>query len=237
MSESVLKSILEESARLEWAKYDKAPKHIFSKEHEQSMKRVFKLFEKNKCKLKSYEAYKQHFRIRFTKKTALVLLTIIFLAVLAGCTVVYYVSHSFKGSVHTDNTEIKVIDTENCPSVIKEKYYLSELSEDFEVTDSISTPFYEYTSYQNKKNNSEQTIVFRQYVKTDLGSIHFNTEGQDLEEVEVNGHYGLCLVFSSDGFVFSDVIWDNGDYILELSGDFDKNALFNLAKSAKLHKK
>lgn len=78
-------------------------------------------------------------------------MTIIFLAVLAGCTVVYYVSHSFKGSVHTDNTEIKVIDTENCPSVIKEKYYLSELSEDFEVTDSISTPFYEYTSYQNKK--------------------------------------------------------------------------------------
>ncbi len=51
MSESVLKSILEESARLEWVKYEHAQEHVFSKKHERKMKHVFKLFERNDCKL------------------------------------------------------------------------------------------------------------------------------------------------------------------------------------------
>lgn len=236
MSESILRAILEESVRHEWDKYDNVPEHIFSKKHERSMKRIFMLFEKNRCKFEPHLISKPNHNFRFTKKTVLVLVTIIFLAALAGCAVMYFVSNSFRGKVNNDNTELFVINTENCPSEIEEKYYLSELPEDFEVTDSTSTPFYEYTSYQNNKTQSEQTIVFRQYVKTDLGSVHYNTEGQDLEEVQINEHYGLCLDFSSKGLVFTDVIWDNGDYILEISGDFDKNTLLNLAKSAKVYK-
>lgn len=47
MNERILKSILKESARLEWGKYDNILEYVFSKKHEQVMKRVFMLFERN----------------------------------------------------------------------------------------------------------------------------------------------------------------------------------------------
>ena len=68
MSESVLKSILEESARLEWVKYEHAQEHVFSKKHERKMKHVFKLFERNDCKLKPYIGSRPHYHFRFTKR-------------------------------------------------------------------------------------------------------------------------------------------------------------------------
>lgn len=33
------------------------------------------------------------------------------------------------------------------------------------------------------------------------------------------------------------VIWDNVDYMLEISGDLDKNSLLNLVKSAEIYQK
>ena len=76
MSESVLKSILEESARLEWAKYENAQEHVFSKKHERKMKHVFKLFERNDCKLKPYIGSRPHYHFRFTKRNIIVLLAV-----------------------------------------------------------------------------------------------------------------------------------------------------------------
>lgn len=92
MSESVLKSILEESARLEWVKYEHAQEHVFSKKHERKMKHVFKLFERNDCKLKPYIGSRPHYHFRFTKRNIIVLLAVIFLAALAGCGVTYFTS-------------------------------------------------------------------------------------------------------------------------------------------------
>lgn len=228
MSESVLKSILEESAQLEWAKYGSVSEHTFSRKHCRSMRRIFKLYEN---KRPSYVNSNPSQRIRITRKAALVLALIIFLAAIAGCAAAYFLSQSFRGTVHHDNTELFVINTDNCPPTIEQKYYLSDLSQDFELLDTDSTPFYEYTSYENKLTG--QIIAFRQCVKSEYDSSHYNTEGQDFEEIEINGHYGLCLDFSPKGYIFSGVIWDNGDYILELSADLTKNELIDLAKSAK----
>ena len=122
MSESVLKSILEESARLEWAKYENAPEHVFSKKHERKMKHSFKLFEKKSGRFVTHECAKSS-HIRLTKKTVLVLLTILFLAVLAGGALFSFTSSNFRGRIYSDNTEIYAITTENCPATIEEKYY------------------------------------------------------------------------------------------------------------------
>lgn len=229
MSESVLKSILEESAQLEWAKYDSVPEHSFSRKHCRSMRRIFRQYDN---KHHSYGISNSSKRIRITRKTALILVLIVFLTTIAGCAVAYFISQSFRGEVHSDNTELYVINTDNCPSFIEEKYYLSDLSQDFELLDTDSTPFYENTSYKNKLMG--QIIVFRQWVKTEYDSSHYNTEGQDFEEIEINGHYGICLDFSPKGHISSCVIWDNGDYIFELSGDLPKNELIDLAKTAKI---
>lgn len=227
MSESVLKSILEESAQLEWAKYDGVPEHSFSRKHCRSMKRIFRLYDKQHH---SYSNSCSNQRVRITRKTALLLVLIVFLAA-AGCAAAYFFSQSFRGEVHSDNTALFVINTDNCPSIIEDKYYLSDLPQDFELLKIDSTPFYEYTSYKNEITG--QTLSFSQWVKSEFNS-HYNTEEQDFEEIEINGHYGLCLEFCTDGRLHSCVIWDNGDYIFEISGDLPKNKLIDLVDSTEV---
>lgn len=234
MSESVLKSILEESARLEWAKYENAPEHVFSKKHERKMKYAFKLFERNDCKLKPYIGSKPHYHFRFSKRNIIVLFAVIFLAALAGCGVTYFTSKNFYGKVNADNTELFVINTENCPATIEDKYYLPCLPDGYEVSGTDSTPFFEHISYLNKVTN--QSISFNQWVKTEYGSSHYDTESQNFEEIKVNEHYGLCLAYSSQDYNYTNIVWDNGDYILELYGETYKNELYDLAKTAKVYK-
>lgn len=232
MSESVLKSILEESARLEWVKYENAQEHVFSKKHERKMKHVFKLFERNDCKLKPYIGSRPHYHFRFTKRNIIVLLAVIFLAALAGCGVTYFTSKNFYGKVNADNTELFVINTENCPSTIEDKYYLPCLPDGYEVLGTDSTPFYEWISYENPA--TEQTLTFCQFAKTSFDSTHYDTENQKFEEININGHSGLCLDYSSQGYNYAVIVWDNGDYIFELFGECSKNELCDLAKTAKV---
>lgn len=51
--------------------------------------------------------------------------------------------------------------------------------------------------------------------------------------MNINGNAGLCIDFGDNEFQHVVVVWDNGDYILELSGDLSKNQLIELAKTAK----
>lgn len=234
MSESVLKSILEESARLEWVKYEHAQEHVFSKKHERKMKHVFKLFERNDCKLKPYIGSRPHYHFRFTKRNIIVLLAVIFLAALAGCGVTYFTSKNFYGKVNADNTELFVINTENCPSTIEDKYYLPCLPDGYEVLGTDSTPFYEWISYENPA--TEQTLTFCQFAKVSFDSTHYDTENQKFQEININGHSGLCLDYSSQGYNYAVIVWDNGDYIFELFGEYSKNELCDLAKTAKVYK-
>lgn len=234
MSESVLKSILEESARLEWVKYENAQEHVFSKKHERKMKHVFKLFERNDCKLKPYIGSRPHYHFRFTKRNIIVLLAVIFLAALAGCGVTYFTSKNFYGKVNADNTELFVINTENCPSTIEDKYYLPCLPDGYEVLGTDSTPFYEWISYENPA--TEQTLTFCQFAKVSFDSTHYDTENQKFQEININGHSGLCLDYSSQGYNYAVIVWDNGDYIFELFGEYSKNELCDLAKTAKVYK-
>ena len=233
MSESILKSILEESARLEWDKYENVPEHKFSLKHRLEMKRIFKLYEKNTREIHSAAVSKPK-RFRLTRKTALTAIVIVFLAALAGCTAAHFISQSFRGDVHKEFTRIFPKNTENCPTTIEEKYYLPEVPEGFEVLETDSTPYDVYTSYIN--SSTDDTITLRQFVKTDFSPIHFNTEKCDFQEVDINGHCALLLDYSSIGEKFSGVVWDNGDYVIELCGNLPKNQIIDLAKITKVYK-
>ncbi|MCI7691538.1 MAG: DUF4367 domain-containing protein [Oscillospiraceae bacterium] len=231
MSESILKSILEESARLEWDKYENVPEHKFSLKHRLAMKRIFKLYEKNTREIHSATISNPK-RFRLTRKTVLTAIVIVFLAALAGCTAAYFISQSFRGDVHKEFTRIFPKNTENCPTTIEEKYYLPEVPEGFEVLETDSTPYDVYTSYKNFSTG--ETITLRQFVKTDFSPIHFNTEKCDFQEVDINGHCALLLDYRGVGEKFSGVIWDNGDYVIELCGNLYKNQIIDLAKTTKV---
>ena len=70
--------------------------------------------------------------------------------------------------------------------------------------------------------------IYREYIDNEH-SLH--------TKVSVNGHPGVyvdCTVGDDDGKPWGVLIWDNGDYILSISGDLDKNELMEIAKSTKI---
>lgn len=237
MYDCLLDEVLTEYYEDEFSKCSDAAEYKFSLKHRLAMKKIFKIYERNTEYLRPKPSLKPMStrKVRLTPRSALILVLIIFLGVLVGCTAAYFVSQGFSGYVHSDNTEIFPIDTGNCPTVIEEKYYLSELPEGFEIADADSTPYYEYVYYENKSTG--QMISFHQEVKPDYDPVHLNTENHKAEEVNINGHNGLCIDFTKGERIHSSVIWDNGDYILDLSADLPKNKLLDLAKSAKVLEK
>lgn len=234
MTESVLKSILEEYAEEEWARYADVPEHVFSRKHNRSMKRIFRLYDKNTSQFRNYFVPSPMPKIKYTPKKLMLILLIAFLAVLAGCSATYFISQNFIGEVYSDNTELFPINLENCPATIEEKYYLPDIPEEYEVLETTSSPFNEDICYIDKKTG--KTISFGQYVKDEYLSFHLNTEKGKLVEIDINEHKGILLDLSSEKQDSTYLIWDNGDYILEIGGDITKEELINLAKSAEIYK-
>lgn len=234
MNESYLKGILAEICEEEIAELNKFPPFKPSMRHRFAMKRIFSLFKNNTRKTKS-EVPKsslplQHNSLRLSKRLIILIAVIICAALLTGFMLVYF-SKNFHGTVYNDNTQLFAINTENCPITIEYEYYLSNLPDGFEMVEHDSLSFYVYTLYEN--TSSGQVITFSQYTKEKF-TPHYNTEHDNFEEIEINGHNGVCLDFSDDERFRAVVIWDNGDYILEIIGDLSKNRLINLAKSAKV---
>lgn len=88
-----------------------------------------------------------------------------------------------------------------------------------------------YTVYMNRA--TKQTIVLRQWVKSEFNP-HYNTEQCAFEEVSINGSVGLCIDLSNDEHSHSIVVWNNGDYVFDLTADLDKNASLNLVNLNKV---
>ena len=228
MSESIFASIIDEMADRELARYADIPTFKTSKKHDREMQRIFKRYERNTRRLRP----QAEIRVRTVRRRIIVALLVIILAVFTGFTAAYFISRSFQGEIHKDNTELFPIDMENGPTVIEEKYYLSELPDGYEKDESDSTPYYEFIRYENKR--TRQTITFKQWTKTNFNSMHYNTETGEMVEVEINERYGVFLDLSNTEQNRALLIWDNGDYIIEISGKLSKEDMIDLAKSAKI---
>lgn len=114
--------------------------------------------------------------------------------------------------------------------MIETVYYLPEIPEGYELFQSTFSEQSVYTSYI--KPDTNRCISFEQFVK-DRYSYYFDTEQQDFEELDINGHYALYLGSRDVNNTCGYIVWDNGDYILQIFGDFTKDELIKLAKSVK----
>lgn len=228
MNEITLDEILAAAHDAEFSQYDNVPEHVFSRKHDRAMKRIFNIYQKRIALLNSDVMDKgnviSHFR--WNRKTVIVMLMVIFLAVLAGCSAIIYYLGGFKADVHTDNTQLFPIDLTDCPQSIEEMYYLSELPSGFELLQESVSDISVFTVYVN---SSEETITLHQSIKTAFET-HYNTENYKLEEILIDEHIGIGLE-RRKGYI---VAWDNGDYILEVSSNLPKSETINLAKSAKV---
>ena len=97
---------------------------------------------------------------------------------------------------------------------------------------------FEQTQYGETDNsisvfysNGKKGILFDQNVKGNH-NIYMDNERTDFTKIEIDGQE--YLLFESDTDVTC--IWDNGRYILSISGNLDKETVIDLCKSTKLQK-
>ncbi len=236
MNEKDFKAILAEVCEEEISELNKFPPFKPSLRHKLAMKRIFTSFERNsrKAAVSSSPISISHGKRLNLKQRMIVTIAVIICAAFLTGFIVVYISSSFRGTVYRDNTQLFAVNTENGLPTIEYKYYLPELPDGFEIVEQFSSQSDVYTLYKNEV--SGQVISLYQHIKTGFAP-HYNTEHHDLEEAEINGHGGLCIDFSDDEHDSCIVIWDNDDYILQLSGDLDKESLLTLAKNTKILEK
>ncbi len=220
MSNYTFEEMIDEVYRREYSEYDNAPEHRFSLRHRLKMRRIFRLFRKNAKRL-----YAPRFRL--TRRTAIILVAMIFLAALSACASPLIIGE-FIGSEHEDNTQLFAKNIGGAPTTIEDIYVLTEIPEGFVCTGEMLVPSAYCITYTNDSTGAN--IMLIQSTKMEF-STHYNTEGYWFEEIEINGHTGLCIEFDVEDHI---IVWDNEDYILELSCNLSKDDIVKLAKSAKL---
>lgn len=232
MNEEIFKSILEKAVMTEYEDIESTPDHKFSLKHRLAMKRIFARYEKNVRKLRANETTTTTQiadikpRYRLSRQLFFALIVIILASFLVGWVVVY-VSSNFHGTVYHDYTQITAKNYKDCPQTIEYKYALMNIPLGFEVEETNLSSILYYTLYMN--SSTQQTIEVRQWVKTKFEP-NYNTEHYKLEEVNVNSGTALCIDFSDTAYKQTLIVWDNGDYIIEVLADLDKEDIMDLLK-------
>ncbi len=203
----------------EFAKFDNPPKHHFSRRHRKAMREI--LYPRSK----SFAADNCHIPL---KKRVLVVLMLILLSafgIAAGAAAI----RGFARQEYRDHTELFQVNADNCPKTIEDVYYLPVIPKEYELYKQIFDSGWVNLSYIDYSTN--KTLLFDQYVK-DVFHIGFDNERGNLEEISVNGKYALYYNGGSLGII----IWDNEDYIMQISGDFSEDELIALAGSVEIKK-
>lgn len=231
MCENIFKELLGEMIESELAEFDNLPDRKPSLRHRIAMKRIFARYETNKLKENERTtAALPPSRLNFKQRIILALVIVLLMTLLVGWVAVF-ISKDFHGIVYADNTHLFAVNTENAPTIIEYQYTLDHIPEGFELIKTVSSPTFVYTYYLN--NSTEQTIVLEQSVKLDYDP-HYDNERGKFEEFNINGKTGLFIDFSTEKLNSSTFIWDNGDYIIEISLDLDKNSAADLLEINKV---
>ena len=221
MDNVMLSDVLEKICMEEAASIADAPVPKLSYGHRRQMKRIFSKYQKSLHGGKKY-------RTVGVKRLVLVV-TIIFLAMLtvvAGAAAI----NGFNRKKYRDYTELLTVNAENCPKTIENVYYLSEIPEGYELCEIYRGDKRIYTAYVEPDTN--RSIVLMQDVK-DGYKCNFNTEYREFHEFNIRDNYALYLDISNSEQIRGLIIWDNGDYVLQVSGNFAKDELALLAKNTK----
>lgn len=232
MNENDLQDILAEICDEEKSELNKYLPFKPSLRHRIAMKRIFASFEENTRKSANVpepDLTLANPRLRLGKRILIIMAAIICAALLTGFMTVF-ISEKIHGTVYSDHTQLFAVDTKNCPTTIECEYYLPELPEGFEMTEYIPATEVVFKVYEN---NISQRIVLTQYAKNAFSSL-FDNERHNFEEIEINGRYGVWVAPKYSEEIESTVVWDNGDYILQIDSNLSKDIILNLAKSAKV---
>lgn len=216
MNSEFLKAALQDAYIADFSGFDSAPEFRASLSHRVRMRRILSKF---------YGAPLQETKPKFNRRIAAVLLIIILMAAIAGCTGVIISNFTFRQ--HSDNVEVEAAGTGK--SQIEDIYCIPSLPDGFELTDEITPEMTGGMIYDLTYNRGDELISFTQCIKSKYNS-HLDNEHGDLEEITVGGHTGLYL--GGYGSVCI-IVWDDGNYILEFATTLPRDEAFALAESVK----
>ena len=222
MDRKILEGALEKVYRDEFAEFDIPQEHRFSLRHRIKMRRIFSLYRKNMRKLNTSG-------IKFRRQLIAALIIIILLTIVTGCAAII-ISH-FVIMEHDNNTQLKAGDFSGGKEIIEEIYYIYALPDGFECVNELKPEMSGGSEHWITYTNDNLVIAFFQSTKESYDA-HYSAEESDLEHITINGYSALYIDYGSE-IDSGTIIWDNGDYIFEVTGTFPKNKLIELAESVK----
>ncbi len=194
--------------------------HEFSDKHNKKMKKLIKRQSRPYFKLISTA----------TRRAACIIVAMIVLSASAlSVEAVRNAVYDFIIKIFSNHSVVTIESgpDDGYPTSIEEKYYISQLPAGFKQTQYGETDNSISVFYSNGKKG----ILFDQNVKGNH-NIYMDNERTDFTKIEIDGQE--YLLFESDTDVTC--IWDNGRYILSISGNLDKETVIDLCKSTKLQK-
>lgn len=191
--------------------------HTFSKRFERKMARLIR--------------QQKSFYFPMIKTPMRRIVTIMVTAVIVLSTMVMSVSAlreafiRFITEIFDTHTKVQTIQDDTAPESFKDIYAITNIPDGFEIVfqnDDITEAPALITEYRN----GQQRIIFSQSIKSRY-VVNVNTEGYEMTKVDINGNEGFIVDFADDIYI----VWDNGDYILEIDSNIGKDTLIDVAKS------
>lgn len=126
-------------------------------------------------------------------------------------------------SIYEKFSTVQPIEDDSAPETLEEIYAITYNLNDFEII------YEELNEYRHDIDYGKDNIViyFSQYTK-EMYDSNVNTEDAEILTIDINGHEAIYFI---DNHNYYNLIWDNGDYIISLSSNINKNALIKMAKS------
>jgi len=197
--------------------------HTFSNKHDKKMQKLIKQQRKPYYKLISTAG----------RRAACIIVAVIVMSASAmSVKAIREAVFDFIKSIFSDHT---VVSTESgtdkgYPEQIEEEYYISELPEGFEATNTIRTNDSIIIEYFMNGDYSSDYVLFSQYTKSSYKANYDNDHNQFDEEID-NEEQKYLIISNEYDTTF---IWDNGQYIFEIVSNLPKNEALILCKSTKI---
>ena len=213
-----IENVFNERFERDMEEFRSTPPHVFSEKHNKKMAKLIK------------RQRKPYFKLICTTGRRVACIIVAIVAIAASTLSVKAVREAifnFITKIFSDHTVVTVESgtAEGYPETIEEEYYISDLPEGFELIDYYKMD----TSIVSMYCNNDEYIIFSQYTKEYYES-HYDNEQTTFEEKCLSNNQSYLIIESDADTVF---VWDNGEYILSIRSNLNKNIILELCKSTK----
>lgn len=218
MDRITIKDVFDEISKDELDEFEnfRAPYHHFSRRHRKAMNKI--LYPKKTVKR------------RKSLKWLILVPMVIFYAAMT-ITAFAVMPKGFVNKADKGYNELFTSDIDSCPRKIQDIYSLSVIPVGYELNRVLSTDTFVITTYSNPE--AKWFLTLYQSTKKDYRT-RLNNEYYSLSDFEIDGAPAIFVSPKDTDNFYNTIICDRDDYILELSGEFTKDELTELIKSAEV---